>query len=91
MLIKEVICKAHHDQLLELLLVHHDRTARAIKCHPWKLLKLAHRHPLRFSLPHVVVHMTRGNGNACEVFYIVADTFQIALFEAAAQVKPPVD
>jgi hypothetical protein len=39
----------------------------------------------------VVVHLTRGDGNVCEIFYIVADTFQIALFEAAAQVKPPVD
>jgi hypothetical protein len=91
MLIKEVICKAHHDQMLQLILVHHDRTARAIKCHPWKLLKLAHRHPLRFLLPHVVVYLTRGDGNVCEIFYIVADTSQIALFEAVTQVKPPVD
>jgi hypothetical protein len=73
MLIKEVICKAHYDQMLELILVHHDRTTRTIKCHNWKLLKLAHRHPLRFPLPHVVVHLTRGDGNVCEVFYIVAD------------------
>jgi hypothetical protein len=91
MLIKEVICKAHHDLMLELLLVHRDRTTSAIKCHPWKLLKLVHCHPLHFSLPHVVVHLTRGDGNACEVFHIVADTSQITLFDAMAQVKPPVD
>jgi hypothetical protein len=91
MLNKEVICKAHHEVMLELLLVHHDRTTSAIKCHPWKILKLADRHPLCFPLPHVVVHLTRGDGNACEVFYIVADTFQIALFEVAPQVNPPVD
>jgi hypothetical protein len=91
MLIKEVICKAHHDLMLQLLLVHHDCTTSAIKCHPWNLLKLAHRHPLRFPLPHVVVHLTRGDSNAYEVFYIVTDTFQLALFEAMAQVKPPVD
>jgi hypothetical protein len=39
----------------------------------------------------VVVHLTRGDGNACDVFYIIADTFQIALFDATAQVNPPVD
>jgi hypothetical protein len=77
--------------MLELLLVHHDRTASAIKCHSWKILKLARHYPLRFPLPHVVVHLTRGDSNACEVMYIIVDTFQIALFEAAAQVKPPVD
>jgi hypothetical protein len=91
MLNKEMICKAHHEVMLEILLVYHDRTASAIKCHPWKILKLAHRRPLRFPLPHVVVHLARGDGNACEFFYIVADTFQIALFEAAPQVNPPVD
>jgi hypothetical protein len=87
MLNKEVICKAHHEVMLELLLVHHDRTTSSIKCHPSKILKLAHRRPL----PHVVVHLTRGDSNACELFYIIADTFQIALFEVAAQVKPPID
>jgi hypothetical protein len=91
MLIKEVIFKAHHDLMLELLLAHHDRTASAIKCHPWKLLKLAHCRLLCFPLPHVVVHLTREDSNACEVFYIVANTSQIALFEVTAQVKPPVD
>jgi hypothetical protein len=91
MLNKEVICKSHHEVMLELLLVHHDRTANAIKCHPWKILKLAHRRPLPFPLPHVVVHLIRVDSNAREVFYIVANTFQIALFEAAAQVKPPID
>jgi hypothetical protein len=88
---KEVICKAHHEVMLEHLLVHQDRTASAIKCHPSKILKLAHRYPLCFLLPHVVVHLRRGDSNACEVLYIVADIFEIALFEGTAQVKPPVD
>jgi hypothetical protein len=77
--------------MLELILVHHDSTASAIKCHPWKILKLTHRRPLCFALPHVVVHLTRGDGNAREVFYIVTDTFQIAFFEVASQVNPLVD
>jgi hypothetical protein len=91
MLNKELTRKAPHEVMLELLLVHHDRTTSAIKCHTWKILKLAHRRPLCFSFPHVVVHLTRGDGNAYEVFYIIADTFQIALFEAAPQVNPHVD
>jgi hypothetical protein len=87
----EMICKAHHEVMLELFLVHHDRTASITKCQFWKILKLAHRYPLRFPLSHVVVHLRRGDSNACEVLYIIADTSEIALFEAAAQVKPLVD
>jgi hypothetical protein len=88
---KEEMCKAHHEVMLEHLLVHQDRAASAIKCHPWKILKLPHRYPLRFPLSHVVVHLRRGDSNTYEVLYVVADTFEIALFEATAQVKPPVD
>jgi hypothetical protein len=79
---KEVICKAHHEVMLQLLLVHQDGTASAMECHPWKILNLAHHCPLCFPLPQVVVHMTRGDNNTCEVMNIVAHTLKIALFEA---------
>jgi hypothetical protein len=79
---KEVICKAHHEVMLQPLLVHHDGTACVMKCHPWKILKLAHRCPLYFPLSQVVVHLTRGDRNACEIMNIIAHTLQMVLFEA---------
>jgi hypothetical protein len=36
----------------------------------------------------VVVHLTRGDGNVCEIFYIIADTSKIALFEARLKLSP---